>query len=272
MTSMWSAADIARASRLPPAGMMLMIECYFDDSGTHGGASVVVWGGVIGTIEQFKSLDERWAILLQSPLPAKPKLRRFHLFDCRSGMGEFADYSLPERDRVQYLFREAMIESGIMPVAFGVDVSAWETRVKGLLRQMLPPESVVFGVCARTALEIAEDNKSKVSMVFDEDSQGRNQRLYFGARELLPEGARRSAATFVSVSESAGLQAADVVANYFYRYAQRWLRDRNVLPEPHFLHLLNNSEQQYYGMFSESEIDIIVEGVISGLRARGVVL
>ncbi len=82
MTVSWSAADIVRALRPPWDGPALMLQCYLDDSGTHGGAPVVVWGGVIGSVDQFGRLEDQWKRLLREPLPGKLPLKSFHLSHC----------------------------------------------------------------------------------------------------------------------------------------------------------------------------------------------
>src|SRR6266700_8112837 len=86
-------------------GLVSVLEGYFDDSGTHGDSRVVVWGGFVGTIDQWTALDARWRNKLDKPLPGKPKLKKFGLADCRWGVNEFEVYSLPERDLVQAEFR-----------------------------------------------------------------------------------------------------------------------------------------------------------------------
>ena len=273
MSTVWLAADIAKATRLPRSGWLLMIQCFFDDSGTHAGAPIVVWGGVIGTCEQFAVMEERWIELLKQPLPGKPPLKKFRLTDCHAIAGEFKGYTRTECDVVQNLFRTAIVESDLIPVAYGVDTAIWDARVVGRLRELFDPESAVFGTCARLALEVAEENNQKVSVVFDEGRENEKlHRLCIASRELLPRGAALTDATFSKVIQSPGLQAADVVANYFYRYAQQWQINRNADPSCHFQHLLVNSAQKHYGMFSESEIDHIVINVTARLRARGVAI
>ena len=263
MSFFWNAHDLARIGfrhRANP-GPMLMLECYFDDSGTHKGAKVVVWGGVIGTAEQFAKLDQEWKALLAEPLRGKPALTRFHLSYCRAQYGEFLGYSDPESDKVQFKFREVILNSKVMPVAFGVDAQAWDDLVTGELRDQLGgAEKLAFGSCAKAALEIAADDEREMAIYFDQGHMNEACRAMIdGAETLIPEGARRATPSFPSNLACPGLQAADVVANYFYRFATDWIADHATEPEPHFLHLVKNLEQRHWAMFGEDEISDLAE-------------
>jgi hypothetical protein len=84
-------------------GVLAMLQCYFDDSGTHDGSRFVVWGGIMGTEERYEALDEPWRKRLAVPLPGKPPLRQFHLAHCKLGIKEFETYSFPEREHLRNL-------------------------------------------------------------------------------------------------------------------------------------------------------------------------
>lgn len=221
MSVIWTAADVAEATRLPEAGRLLMIQWFFDDSGTHGNSAVVVWGGVVGTVPQFRFLEDRWNKLLANPPHGRKPLSKFSQSDCQSCRGEFIDYSFAESQHLQYLFRSIILQSGVVPVTFGTDVAAWNSCMNGALRRFMgSAESASFGQCAKFALELAEINKQKVSIVFDQGGiSAIHHMLYDGASRLIPEGAKLSAISFLPVVGTPGLQAADIVANYFYVYA-----------------------------------------------------
>lgn len=236
-----------------------VLKCYFDDAGTHRDSLIVVWGGVFGTQEQLDALDRDWQILLQKPLPGKPPLNLFHLAHCRAHCGEFRDYTDTECDRVQNLFRSVILNAGVMPVAFGVDVAAWDCRVTGLLRRRIgPAENLAFGSCAKAALEVTDNDGDRMLAFFDLGRCDDGLRdVYEGAGALLPEAAARLVASFVPVEGNPGLQAADVVANSFYRFALGWLDDRSARPEPHFFGLAW-AKQTHWAMYGADEIDDLV--------------
>lgn len=227
-----------------------MLRGYFDDSGKARDRRVVVWGGVVGSVDQLSTLDDRWCKLLHEPLPEKPSLRQFHLTHCRSLQGEFRDYSRTESDHVQYLFREAILEAGVSPIAFGVDVAAWNDLVVGEIDEYwTDPEMLAFGSCARTAWEVAEDHECHMEAVFDQGAARDHLKTLLGAAARLTPGAVVNA-SFLEVGKTPGLQAADIVANSFFHHAcQNWY-DLDVEPDPHFLHLIKNvgdTNWRFYG-------------------------
>lgn len=263
MSFFWSAEKLAEIGfplgRDP--GVMLMLRCYFDDSGTHGESRVVVWGGLVGMAEDFKALDGRWRALLREPLPGKKPIKQFHLVDCVWHNDEFEGYNQAERDHVRFLFREAIVASPVMPLACAVDVEAWDRIVTGDLRQRIGlAENCAFGVCAREALRIEEVNGGGMALYFD---QGRESnallQVQAGARALVPEGAMTSNFNFSDVCSTPGLQAADTVAYEFYGYAVKWLDDSNTEPNPHLRHFLERSANSAFGVMDEAKISDLAQ-------------
>lgn len=186
--------------------------------------------------------------------------------------GEFEQNSDAEADRVQYLFRSVIIECGIIPIASGASVASWDGIVIGRLREFLgSAESASLGYAIMRAFQHAEANpEMKMTVVFD---QGRmlqmHQNLLQAAATLMTGVAGRPAEVFFPVEGTPGLQAADMVANYFYRYAVAWIEDRNSDAEPHFRHLVQNSPSDEggvineYGVFNEDAILAMVDGMRS---------
>jgi len=73
-----------------------MLQAYFDDSGTHATASVVVVGGLLGLRNDWIKLCDEWKAKLAAPLGGKPPLKAFHLSHCVGHYGEFYDYTSTE--------------------------------------------------------------------------------------------------------------------------------------------------------------------------------
>lgn len=260
MSIVWPAADIARATRLPSDGALVMLQCFFDDSGTHNRSTVVVWGGVIGKLEQLEALEQEWVKILDQPPFGYPPIKNFSQADCRARRGEFCKYSTAESDHLQYLFRQVVIEANVVGISYGVDAATWDRHVTGKLRLVVGgAESAAYGLCAKMAFEIAELNEDKISIVFD---QGRKSRIldaiYGGASALIPEAAKNAAATFMPIASTPGLQAADLVANYFYTFAREYLVDADCEPDPHLVSLLSNNPV-IDGLMGETQIVDMVQ-------------
>jgi hypothetical protein len=142
-------------------------------------------------------------------------------------------------------------------VTYGADVSAWDKHVQGRLRSYIGgAEGASYGLCARLALQIAVENDEKMSLVFDQGAMKLVlHNIYSGACALIPEGAARAAATFRPVTGTPGLQAADLVANYFYGFAKRWIEDSEHKPDPHLWSLLRSGLPVIDGFMGEKEIE-----------------
>jgi hypothetical protein len=78
--------------------------------------------------------------------------------------------------------------------------------------------------------------------------------IYDGASQLIPDGEFRAAASFMPVTGTPGLQAADLVANYFYKFATEWLKDNAHAPDPHLWSLITSGLQIIDGIMGEDEI------------------
>jgi len=78
--------------------MFAMLEFYFDDSGTHNGSRIAVWGGVVGYKQYMQELEEAWKARLQCPCDGKPPIKAFHSSHLAASDGEFKGYNQAERD------------------------------------------------------------------------------------------------------------------------------------------------------------------------------
>lgn len=272
MSYAWSASDIARIASLRASDYLLMLQFFFDDSGTHERSPVVVWGGVLGTEQQFAVLEEKWRALLACPLPGKPPLKKFHLTHCRSHRDEFESYSEAESDRLQFLFRSIIIDTALVSVAFGTYVESWERNVTGKLRDALgSADSPSIGTCIKVAFDYGAANPDmKLALVFDKGRRLPIQENLLKAFEFSdPTLSARASDSYLAVEGSPGLQAADIVANSFYRYAVAWQYDNDSIPDAHFADLLRNRPfdqdgrqiLDHFGVFNEQRIREMVVGM-----------
>jgi hypothetical protein len=215
-----------------------MLAAFFDDSGTHPTSPVVALGGLLGTERQWNAFGTAWAALLDSPLPGKPPLKQFHLSPLRAGRDEFENYSMAERDRVNYLFRQVILDVGLVTLAAVVDRIAWNELVVGPLVELIgPPEQMCFVKCVDSVLATIRLRKpgQPVVIAFDEGVRPHledSARFYISQSKRYPEIAGIG---FAKVSEVLALQGADLIATESYQFAQAWLKNPDSpSANPHF--------------------------------------
>lgn len=240
MTGMISITAIVRLAFGPATKekQIAVIGAFFDDSGTHAGAPLIVIGGVIGTGEQWDDFASRWEALLRSPLPGKPPLRQFHLAPCRAGEGEFQGYNRAERDRITFLFRRLIVDQGFVTVASAVDRAAWdEIMIGDLSAEAGDPIGYCFVKCVDLVVGAARARRpgEEIMFFFDEATKPSFATWsdhYLSQKKRYPEIA---SFTFAPVGRVAALQAADMIASETYQFGREWLRDsRNPTVNPHF--------------------------------------
>ena len=216
-----------------------MVGAFFDDSGTHADSSVVALGGLLGTDQQWEVFAQKWRALLDRPLERKEKLPDFHLTHCRQRFGAFETWSLPERDRITYLFREIIFGVGLVTIAAAVNKKAWDTLVVGEVAEKLgsSPIELCFVKCIDFVVEMVRGNKpdEKVFILLDQGTKRALQQwatAYRNQPERYPE---IEGIGFGPVKKEVGLQGADMIAYETYQYAIEWFQDRdNAKGNSHF--------------------------------------
>jgi hypothetical protein len=212
---------------------------FFDDSGTHPESTLVVLGGLLGTEAQWDLFHAEWSALVAAPLPGKPALEKgFHLAHCRASDGEFFDYSVPEKDRVEYLFRQVILKAGLFSLAVSVDKLAWDEIVTGTLKEEFGTAlECCFVRCMELIISTLRSRKpgEPVHLFFDQGIQDRLSgwaQLYKSQAKRYPE---ISGVAYAPVSKVLALQGADTIASHTYQFGLEWLKDRNnPAVNPHF--------------------------------------
>jgi hypothetical protein len=200
---------------------------------------VVVIGGLLGTDRQWEAFANAWEARLAYPLADKPSLKQFHLTHCRAGQGEFIDYSPAERDLINYVFRQIIIESGLVSVAVAVNKAAWDELVVGeVARQLGSPLQLCFFKCMEEILRICREQRpgQKVDLCFD-----------IGIKPEIEEFASYCEAQnettypelgiiyYAPVPKVVALQGADMIALETYQYGEQWFERRwDAVSNPHF--------------------------------------
>lgn len=264
-----SIMDFAQAilGRLLNGSLVGVLAAYFDDSGTHAGAPVVAIGGLLGTAEQWREFENRWSQLLANPLPSKPPLSMFHLSACRARDDEFRDYNLAERDRITYLFRQVILDLGLVTIAQAVNQTIWSELIVGQFAEQLGnPLEFCFVKCVDLVMSTIRLRKpgQKVAIIFDRATRntlGELASFYLSQDDKYPEIAGIG---FGKVSETLPLQGADMIATETYQYAQEWIRNReNPIPNPHFRDYIYRELSSGF-ILDRSGIEEILERMRSG--------
>ena len=250
-----------------------MLKAYFDDSGTHAESKITVVGGLVGTEAQWMQFRQQWAEKLEHPLPGKPRLKMFHLSACKAGAGEFACYSLAERDAITHDFRQIIIASNLIGTASGVDRRAWDELVVGPLRAELGD---ALSPCSENAvsetIRIAgpHPDGDKIAIVFDQGID--NPRLRVVAEcttRLLATHAWVTSITFDSVAKTLPLQGADMMATEAYSHGVEWIQRRDSAEaRAHFRHMLANLRCESV-ILGRREIEAALDEVRAELEQRG---
>lgn len=249
-------------------GMIAMLECYLDDSGTHDGSLVVVWGGVVGYKYYMDKLDAAWREQLQMPCEGKPPIRKFSSSKLMAGWGEFEGYSEAEKDITRRNFRQLIVDLELTVIAFGASTRDWEQVMHKQVRAInMTAEQVVFGRAIREVLQCAGKEQDPVTLQFDQGRGSESLNTALGAvmdrddhRHLLVNYG------FSNVEAVPALQAADLVAHESYRHFVDRLADKNARLNPHTEQLFQGAYSSKGGWIGRKEIKEAAKRTAKKLR------
>lgn len=237
-------------------GMFAMLEFYFDDSGTHKGSRVAVWGGIVGYKKYLEELEAAWKAQLAHPCEGRPPVKAFHSSHLAASDGEFRGYSEAERDLSRYNFRKVIVDAGLTVLSFGVSVDDWDDIVTGPARLVLGSgERLIFGQAVLAGCAAAKAEKQPLSFHFD---RGRRRpeldSIIQPALEVAEMDGRFVSYGFSPVAENMGLQAADLVAHETYQFFTQYLDDKSVTTGPHLRRLFEDAHDARAAWVGKEEI------------------
>lgn len=264
-------ANIVFAS--PRDGWLCMLRAYFDDSGTHDQADVVVIGGLIGTDAIWSEFEHAWAARLTAPVPGRPSLKRFHMADCEAGQGEFACYNRAERDLVIHEFRQIILNSRAYGYAIAVSRKDWRDVIKADVQPALGDDELFcFADCVSRMREVAGtiSDDPKLALIFDDrPHREAANRAVFAHYQLSIRNPYLTDIEFLSSEQILPLQGADMWAWETYRYSLDWLKqDGNVQPRPHLRHI-HNSGRFESGVADRAALQAFVRIIRAELKRQG---
>ena len=240
-----------------------MLEVRFDDSGTHFGSDVVVWGGVAGHMEFFNDLELAWKATLEEPCDGRPPIRRFHSAELFAGKGEFEGYNQAEKDLTRHNFRRVITDLKLSVLSFGISVHDWDEIVTDFARETLEsPERMLFGTAVKHACEAAVDHGEPLSFQFDKgcysDQLSSIINSAIGAAKINEDDVSWG---WSSVARNVGLQAADLVAHETYRFFCDYLQNRDVKPDPHLSKLFQDAYDSQAAWVGRDELQGFMEEI-----------
>jgi hypothetical protein len=200
----------------------MMMEAYFDESGTHQGSPVICVAGYLLTAEQALRLDLEWAELMSDF-----GLTHFHAHDCARKINEFE--GIDDKRRKDLLVRLV----GIIKrrVNIGIVVSLSETNFGQIDTPVHWDKGDPYILCvfqAIAAVSAWADKHSyegKVSYFFE--AGHRHEKLtslaiqQFTSGSIGYNGLRYHSHTFAGKCDLRPLQAADLLAYEWYKELKR---------------------------------------------------
>jgi len=228
---------------LPDGGMTLMMEAYFDESGTHQGSPVMCVAGYLFDSDQCKRLTEDWSQTLRSN-----GLAYFRMSECANGTGEFKNLPMAQRIEVE----RKLINHIKTRMTHGFAVSMVEQE----LVEMAPPGFIqVFGsaytACTMIALASVgywateRAYKGYIAYFFESGhaDMGEAAKRLFMVKGIKShrEQYRYGSHTFADKKAVPALQAADLLAWQWRKLFISQTDPKRRLPRADLTVLVNNS-------------------------------
>lgn len=212
-----------------------MLGAYFDDSGTHGQSEIVVVAGILGTNSELATLNSLWREQIDRPLSGlKERVSEFHATDCFQSRGEFTGWKRHETDYFRHQLREVIVKSKVSGYGFACVRKEWDAEIQGKNRAFFgDPQRYAITSCFIRALRWARNFTfdPEISFIFDNNPERtRETRAIFDAFQLHERDKNISSISFLNSRKVAALQAADMFAWEFNRWAQDILEYGNRPP------------------------------------------
>jgi len=262
--------DLARISfpNRGERGRFVMLECYFDDSGTHGTSRVVVWGGIVGHKDFMRELEAAWKARLAEPCEGKPPIRKFSSADLLAGREEFEGYNDAEKDRTRYLFRQVILDAGLSVLSYGASVTDWDQIMTGPARAQLgSAERFAFGQAIMHGCNVSKNDGVPVSFQFD---LGRKfpdlDSMIHPALEASEIDQSLVSYGYSAVLGNMGLQAADLVAHETYQHLVKYVDNPKSAPGVHLKSLWGGAHDSRMYLAGRTQIQEMLDDLTASLR------
>lgn len=213
-------ADILRVALYGGGHAVILTEAYFDESGSHGGSSILCVAGYIFRKSAAIKLGHEWRKVLRWK-----KLPYFHMVDCAHGNGPFANLTKDERIAVETKMIDIIKRYAVQGISVTVDPVEYAS-FPGKLPTKLGLYDNAYAFCAQAILagvsEFIERNPriGRMHYFFEAGHESRPQadeimRAMFAVPKH-KQDFRYAGHSFVEKPDAPQIQAADLLAWQWY--------------------------------------------------------
>lgn len=236
--------------------MSVLVASYWDDSGTHKGSPVTLYGGLFGFEDQWLAFEKAWQEQLKEPTDGKSKIKRLHMYDLEHSIGEFEGYNQANRDSTIYNFRKIILDCKLHGYVIAIENEAYDELIRDGLRSIWgDAETHCITQCIlRLGLLVGNiDPTAKITMVFDDRvSRNRSNKKVFELFQRYRDFSTPQLGFFSNIAfdcsmTTTPLQGADLIAYEYYKHVRNIVlgRGRPVRAREHWARIEETG--RFYG-------------------------
>ena len=201
---------------------MLVLNGYFDESGTHDGSDAVAVAGYLSTAEQWDAFDGDWSAAL-----GQWGVRHFHMTDFANGAKPFDTWSAEERHTRFAVLTQIIHAHVIASVGWVIPTRLYDAIVSDTAKRYTGgPYGLAAVGCFIDAAHLLRPTfpASRIAYVFEHGARGAGQVLKV-FQQNMADPAQRTELMMQSLKfegkEFVPLQAADILAYELHKHLPR---------------------------------------------------
>lgn len=195
--------------------IVIVLETYLDDSGTHVQSPIIVVGGIAATRHNWETFDVHWKALLDCW-----NIEFFHMADFKSRQGPYSDWSDSERYERLNALLSLISKHTIVAVWAAVPREVYEKVIPDKLKARINPYHIAAIACFTRLNGILRnemgDRNVQAAYVYEELGKGSGPILeaYLGIKAVprLLEEMHMLSLAYQPKKRFRPLQAADILA------------------------------------------------------------
>jgi hypothetical protein len=194
--------------------VVVVLQAYFDESGTSGNEPLTVISGFIATDQAWLDFDALWRSAIKNDLRAK--IEWFHMVECENGTGRYDEWSkFPEVRRSDArILAETILKAGPTGFWWSVDVADWNNLADKAIKDRYPkPYYLCFEECLRQVTGWAQEFApgESVELIFAEQGEYKDRAAtIYDAYMQAKRGTPIQSLRFAPMPNCTPLQAADM--------------------------------------------------------------